>query len=54
MRVVLSAAQDWQPNAECSSGLATWWLWLMPVLVLVLMPYSDMYHKVSKFSLCDD
>jgi hypothetical protein len=20
----------------------------------LLMPYSDMYHKVSKFSLCDD
>jgi hypothetical protein len=48
-------------GAECSSGLATWWLWPMAAPVLVpmppkkfLMPYSDMYHKVSKFSLCDD
>jgi hypothetical protein len=44
-------------SAECSSGSATWWLWPMPMpmpLKKILMPYSDMYDKASKFTLCDN
>jgi hypothetical protein len=43
-------------SAECSSGSTTWWLWLWPMpmpmpLKKILMPYSDMYDKLSKFTV---